>query len=66
MAYIQMSTLAASIISITYGLAVVPEHDPNMERADKALIESKETAFIMLARIGCRAGAAVQERCEVW
>ena len=45
MAYIQMSTLAASIISITYGVAVVPEHGPNIERADKALVESKETAM---------------------
>ncbi|KAF7429015.1 hypothetical protein PC9H_008253 [Pleurotus ostreatus] len=39
------STLSASIIAITYGLEVKPEHDPNIERADKALVHLKEAAI---------------------
>ncbi|KAF9488920.1 cytochrome P450 [Pleurotus eryngii] len=38
-------TLAGSIIAITYGLDVKPEHDPNIVRAEKALVQLKEAAI---------------------
>ncbi|KDQ22084.1 hypothetical protein PLEOSDRAFT_1086852 [Pleurotus ostreatus PC15] len=42
-ASIATSTLLATIISITYGLDV--EHDPNIERAEKALVQLREAAI---------------------
>lgn len=39
------SSLAASIISSTYGLDVRPENDPNIERAEKALDNFKHAAI---------------------
>ncbi|KAF7440055.1 hypothetical protein PC9H_000397 [Pleurotus ostreatus] len=38
-------SLAASIISATYGLDVLPENDPNIERAEKALDNFKHAAI---------------------
>lgn len=37
--------LAATIISTTYGLDSKPEHDPNIERAERALVQLKEAAI---------------------
>ncbi|KAL4259437.1 cytochrome P450 family protein [Pleurotus pulmonarius] len=38
-------TLAASILSATYGIDVMPEHDPNIERARKALTSLSDAAI---------------------
>ncbi len=40
-----ISTLAATIISTSYGLDVEPEHDPNVERAEKALVQLKDAGI---------------------
>lgn len=33
------------IITTSYGLDVEPEHDPNVERAEKALVQLKDSAI---------------------
>ncbi|KDQ28638.1 hypothetical protein PLEOSDRAFT_1063469 [Pleurotus ostreatus PC15] len=38
-------TLSASIIALVYGLDVKPEHDPNVERAEKALVQLQEASI---------------------
>lgn len=40
-----ISTLAASILSVTYGVDVRPEHDPNIERSNKALANFSDAAI---------------------
>lgn len=45
LADIEASTLSASVINLVYGLDVKPEHDPNVERAEKALIQLQEAAI---------------------
>ncbi|KAL4261036.1 cytochrome P450 family protein [Pleurotus pulmonarius] len=37
--------LAATIISTSYGLDVEPEHDPNVERAERALVQLKDAGI---------------------